>query len=362
MLRDGPRNPHMGVLRERKPLGFELQSSKRCPQKEYPVMRKNLITRSKHFVLHQLAEGIFAAVAEDGGSAISNSGVIDLGEQILVFDTFLTPQAAIDLRQITIDILKRTPRLVINSHYHNDHIWGNQVFALDAQIVSSTRTRALIATAGAEEFRWYSLNSAQRLESLRAQYQNTNDEQQQKQLLLWIGYYEGLVEALPHLKVCMPSITFSNHLEIHGAKHTSELITFEGAHTENDTVLYLSKEGIVYMSDLLFVGCHPYLADGDPLQLLKALRELNRLDATYFIPGHGPVGRVDDLKLLIEYIEHCLDTAQLLVDKGNAYEDKITELKIAERYVHWQQPQFYQANIRFLCERMSSPNGGKQAH
>jgi cyclase len=324
-------------------------------------MSKLPIARSKHFALHPLGEDIFAAIAEDGGSAISNSGVIDLGGQILVFDTFLTPQAALDLRQATMDALGRAPRIVINSHYHNDHIWGNQVFEPDAQIVSSTRTRALMSTAGADEFRWYASNSAQRLASVRVQYQTTNDEQQRKQLLLWIGYYEGLVEALPHLAVCMPGITFNNRLEIHGARHTAELITYEGAHTGSDTVLYLSKEGIVFMSDLLFVGCHPYLADGDPLQLMQALRELSGLDANFFIPGHGPVGGVDDLRLLIAYVEYCLETAQMLVEKGDTDADKITALRIPERYQHWQQPQFYPINIRFLCERVSSANRDRQA-
>jgi glyoxylase-like metal-dependent hydrolase (beta-lactamase superfamily II) len=163
--------------------------------------------RVNHFALHPLAEGIFAAIAVDGGAAISNSGLIDLGGQILVFDTFLTPQAATDLRQIARDRLGGRPKIVINSHYHNDHIWGNQAFVPEAQIISSARTRELIATAGLEEFQWYSSNSAQRLETLRAQGQNTTDEQEQKKLLLWLGYYEGLVEALPNLSVCMPSIT-----------------------------------------------------------------------------------------------------------------------------------------------------------
>ena len=107
------------------------------------------------------------------------------------------------------------------------------------------------------------------------------------------------------------------------------------------------------MSDLLFVGCHPYLADGDPFQLLKALRELSRLEAAWFIPGHGPVGTVDDLKLLIEYIEYCMETAHTLIEKGIASEDKLPELKIDEKFAHWLLPQFFTANIRFLCKRLS---------
>jgi len=310
-------------------------------------------TESRHFSLHRLAEGVHAAVATDGGAAICNSGIIDLGGRTLVFDTFLTPQAATDLRRAIPDVGGSTSCVVVNSHYHNDHIWGNQAFAPDAPIIASRRTRALIATAGADEFTWYSSNSAQRLEALRAQYETSNEEHR-KQQRMWIGYYEGLVEALPHLTVCMPDITYDDHLEIHGTRHTAELIAHEGAHTEHDTVLHLPELGIVFAGDLLFVGCHPYLGDGDPLQLLKALGELRRLNATCFIPGHGPAGTADDLSLMIDYVEHCLETAHALVDSGDTTEDRFAPLKIAERFAHWQLPNFYETNIRFLCRRLGS--------
>jgi glyoxylase-like metal-dependent hydrolase (beta-lactamase superfamily II) len=322
-------------------------------------MHTHNLFESKHFILQSIAEGIFVAIAKNGGNASCNSGLINLGGQILVFDTFLTPQAALDLQRFSIERFGCTPQIVINSHYHNDHIWGNQVFAADAQIFSSARTRELIATAGMEELQWYSSNSAQRLESLRMQYQNSNDEREKNELLLWIGEYGGVVEALPYLKVCMPSITFNRHLEIHGAKHTAKLIAFEGAHSGSDTVLYLPQEGIIFMSDLLFVSFHPYLGDGDPLSLLDALRELSQLGATCYVPGHGPVGYIEDLKLLIGYIEQCFDTASRLLATENINEDRIKELMIPEIYRNWQVPQFYTTNIRFLCERLSSSNGGQ---
>jgi hypothetical protein len=174
---------------------------------------------------------------------------------------------------------------------------------------------------------------------------------------MWIGYYEGLVEALPHLTVCMPDITYDDHLEIHGTRHTAELIAYEGAHTEHDTVLHLPELGIVFAGDLLFVGCHPYLGDGDPLQLLKALGELRQLNATCFMPGHGPVGTADDLSLMIDYVEHCAEIARALVDSGSVSEDGFAQLKVAERFAHWQMPQFYEANIRSLCKPSRAETG-----
>ena len=317
-------------------------------------MTEPIYPRSEHFSLHPLAEGVFAAIAVDGGFAICNAGLIDLGGQTLVFDTFLTPQAATDLRRAAIELYGRTPQIVINSHYHNDHTWGNQVFAAEAQIISSARIRELLATSGMEELHWCSENSAKQLESFRTQYQNAANEKQKKDALLWIGEYGGIVEALPHLTMCLPGITFDSRLEVHGTKRTAKLITFEGAHSGNDTVLYLPQEGIVFMSDLLFVGFHPYLADGDPLKLRNALKDLSQLDAACYVPGHGPVGTIEDVKLLMEYIDHCFETAQKLVETGNATEEKIKELKVVEKFQHWRITSFYQTNINFLCKRLGS--------
>ena len=317
-------------------------------------MDKASFSGSKHFVIHNLADGVFAAIASNGGWAICNAGLINLGGQLLVFDTFVTPQAAQDLKQFALDFFGRSPQLVINSHYHNDHIWGNQAFAPDASILSNIRTRELILTAGREELDWNAANAELRLASLRAKYANTNDPRQRQELSLWIGEYEGIAAALPVLNVCAPGITFDGRLELFGGKSYCELLTYTGGHTACDTILYLPQEGIVFMADLLFVGCHPYLADGDPESLLAALRDISRLDARYFVPGHGPVGTGEDVKLLIAYIEDCLEVASRLVKGGSADEDAITALVVPAPFQSWQLSQFYQTNVRFLCERLVS--------
>ena len=52
---------------------------------------------SKHFQLQQVAEGVYAAIHIDGGAAIGNAGIVDLGDRTLIYDTFFTPQTAEDL-------------------------------------------------------------------------------------------------------------------------------------------------------------------------------------------------------------------------------------------------------------------------
>jgi cyclase len=58
----------------------------------------NRLPTSEHFELERLADGVYAAIATVDGAAYGNAGIVDLGEQTLVFDTFDSPRAADDLR------------------------------------------------------------------------------------------------------------------------------------------------------------------------------------------------------------------------------------------------------------------------
>jgi hypothetical protein len=61
---------------------------------------RNPQTGSKNFSVQQLAPGVWAAIQNDnGGHAISNAGIIDLGNKTLVFDAFMNPDAAGELKQ-----------------------------------------------------------------------------------------------------------------------------------------------------------------------------------------------------------------------------------------------------------------------
>jgi len=86
---------------------------------------KTDLNTSKHFTLQMLADGIYAAISMDEGAAICNTGLIDLGGLVVIYDTFQTPQAARDLAEISRNLFGQTPLVVVNSHWHNDHYWGN---------------------------------------------------------------------------------------------------------------------------------------------------------------------------------------------------------------------------------------------
>jgi len=232
-----------------------------------------------------LADGVYAAIHIDGGAAISNAGIINLGDRTLIYDAFFTPQAAKDLRATAEEITGRPVDAVIDSHDHNDHIWGNQAFSQDTDIISTVRTHQLIATEGIDYLVSFKEDAAANLESTQAQYQAAEDDNQRRQLSIWVDYYQGFLEAEPTLKVRFPNVTFDERLVFHGVERSAELISYTGGHAESDCVLFLPQDGIVFMSDLLFIECHPWLGGGDPESLLHILEEVSALEPG---PQDGP--------------------------------------------------------------------------
>ena len=72
---------------------------------------------SKHFKIEKLSSGVYAAIHSFGGYAICNSGIVDLGDKVLVFDTFLTVEAAKDfIKQQKQLQEKKSPMLSTATH------------------------------------------------------------------------------------------------------------------------------------------------------------------------------------------------------------------------------------------------------
>jgi cyclase len=319
---------------------WEMKSDQRMPE-------------SRHFRLQQLADGVYAAIHIDGGAAIGNAGIVDLGDRTLIYDTFLTPQAAVDLPTAAEALTGRAVDTVINSHWHNDHIWGNQVFGANTEIISTEETRRLfIATRGHGAYDEFMADAEANLEAARAAFQATQDESVRRQLALWIDYHQSVVEAKPILQIRAPNLTFVQRLAFHGTDRSAELITFVGGHTESDAVLFLPQEGIAFMSDLLFIGHHPYLGGGEPERLLDILEQVSDLAPSLLVPGHGPAGTAESLKLMRQYVSTLDELARKMVEDGEA-EEEIDGMAIPEPFDDWLFSSFFPVNMHFLYERWS---------
>jgi len=307
---------------------------------------------SRHFRLEQLADGVYAAIHAEGGWAVCNAGIIDLGDRTVVYDAFMTPVAARDLRQAAESLTGQPVHAVINSHYHNDHIWGNQVFSAGADIISSTQTRKLIIKEGALEIQGYRASAQQTLSTIEESFKVETDNKNRNQLKILVDYFQAILATLPELEIRLPNLTFTDDMILEGSSRSARLITFAGGHCGSDTILHLPQDGIVFMEDLLFVDVHPYLADGDPDALQQILAQVRKLGATKFVPGHGPVGDARHLDWMDTYIGTLNLLVREAISRGMP-EVEIDQIPMPEEYQDLVYPNFFPANLKFLYKRQS---------
>ncbi len=114
-------------------------------------------------------------------------------------------------------------------------------------------------------------------------------------------------------------------------KRKGKLIAHTGGHSSSDAILYLPKDGVVFMADLLFTTGHPYLPDGDPDQIKAILAQVRKLQAKIYVPGHGPVGQASALDWMDAYIDNLNTLVREAIKKG-ATEEEMGRIAMPKEY------------------------------
>jgi cyclase len=201
----------------------------------------------------------------------------------------------------------------VNSHWHGDHVRGNQVFG-GATIVSTRRTRELIATRDQE-----------RLAGLRQELETSADAPAE------------LVTAVSEIEPRLPDDVFDERRDLGRA----ELLTYGGGHTESDAFLHLADAGVLFAADLVLVRSHAWMGDGYPEAWREIAARLVELDFDVLVPGHGDVGGRSDLDDFRAYLDH--------VDA--AAEEHGASAPVPERYRDWGFEEGWARNLAFITER-----------
>ena len=110
---------------------------------------------SNYFDIFELSEGIYAAFSKNDSEAHVSAGLFDLGNYLIVFDTLFYPGATQDLYKLIKKLYQKNPSLIINSHYHGDHVFGNHIFPENIPIVSTQPTLEKIKEACFEQLKHF---------------------------------------------------------------------------------------------------------------------------------------------------------------------------------------------------------------
>jgi len=314
-------------------------------------MTRTKLPISNHFTYHELADGIWAAIVKPSGLAASNSGIVDLGDQTLIFDTTLSPASAADLCVAAEMLTGKSVTYVLNSHWHQDHVFGNAIFAPEVEVHSTTRTCELIAEKIPAIILEFKDHWPKQLKEWSERAKLAKDETERLDYEDGVRFAQSIIDTFPQLELRLPDHTFTERAVFKGTKRSVEFITLGGGHTDSDAFLYLPAEHIIFTGDLLVTKNHPGMKSGHPRDWLDILAKIKALDPSRLVPGHGELGTLDDVITLERYLNDVLHMAQQNLREGGTAESAAAFSPPAFTE-GWNNAESFPENMKFLHEEV----------
>jgi glyoxylase-like metal-dependent hydrolase (beta-lactamase superfamily II) len=305
--------------------------------------------KSKYFSLTPLADGIWAALSIPGTGSWSNAGIIDLGDQTIIFDAFATPTAAEDLRIAAEKLTGRQATVVLNSHYHLDHVNGDQVFQ-NVPIISTRLTQEQIASQQPKLIELFKNNNTELLDQTKVEMEQEKNSEKHQELESLLGEYSMIIKDTARFKLTLPTITFEDKITLNGARMSAEFITYGGGHTISDSFLYLPKEQILFLADLMHIGYHADIRQGNVDQWMDILKRVKKLKIKKIVSGHGTIGTAKEIDNMTNYLHTIKQISLDWIQHGGTIEN-IDEINIPKRYASYGAPSIFHYNIQSLLEK-----------
>ncbi|WP_137988258.1 MBL fold metallo-hydrolase [Streptomyces vilmorinianum] len=272
--------------------------------------------------LTEVADGVFSYVQPDGGWCLNNAGLVVSGDRAALVDTAATEARARALREAVLSVAPAAPQVLVNTHFHGDHTFGNFVFP-ESLVVGHERARTEMTEAGLH------LTG------------------------LWPDVEWGDLELVP------PALTFRDRLTLHIGEKTAELLHLGPAHTSNDTVLWLPAARVLFTGDLVMNGVTPFCPMGSVAGSLEALDTMRALAPEVVVTGHGPVAGPGVFDETEGYLRLLQDLAQQGLAEG------LDPVELARRtdlggYARWLDAERLVPNLfRAYAEEQGEPRGSR---
>jgi cyclase len=263
----------------------------------------------------ELAPGIFLFSRPGYGDVglDGNSIVVTSRDGVLVFDTNGTPSASAAVLAEIRAITNQPVKWIVNSHWHWDHWYGTETYqqAFPAARIVSHEKNLQLMKGPALEF-----NKPFLEQQLPAYLQNMEKRAADKpDLAPLLAADRAFYEQKKNVHLVLPNVTFTDRLEIELGERHVEVLNYGRGVTPGDTFVYLPKEKVLLLGDLI-VNPITFALSGFPTEWLRVLEKVDALDAITIVTGHGPP--LHDKALL----RATMDVFRVLLTEGKAAKAK----------------------------------------
>ncbi len=197
----------------------------------------------------------------------------------------------------------RPLRFVINTHWHGDHTGGNE----------NLRKAGAIIVA----------------------HENVRRRMSSEQFL---AAFNQRVPAAP--ATALPVVTFSDSVTFHWNGEDLRIFHVQAAHTDGDAIVHFTRANVVHMGDVYFNGMYPFIdvsTGGTISGMVEAvdlvLQQVN--PETKFIPGHGALSGIAELRSYREMLAAVEIRVRTLLEQGKSKEAVIAARPTADYDAKW---------------------------
>jgi cyclase len=197
---------------------------------------------------------------------------------------------------------KRPVRFLVNTHWHYDHVGGNEIYGPDAIIVAHENVRTRMMT---------------------------------KQTPFWSPTPIG-----PYPERAWPRITFRDSLTIHFDGDDIEMDHYATGHTDTDSVVYFAKANAVDVGDIYNARGEEFAGGEDMEGIAKSLAAvLGRInDDTIIVTGHSQPSNRRDLTLYVKLLNATIEQVRQEISAGKS-EKEIVDQGLPADWAPWFSPQ-----------------------
>ncbi len=243
--------------------------------------------------LKRVEKDVYMVRGVDGLPSVENRGFMSNAFAVLtkegwvVIDSLSTPE----LSKEFVDNLMRVKRApivyAIITHFHPDHYYGVRTY------------REMSAKIVAHENLYEYYNSGRALQDLSMRQDNIKG--------LW-----------DNVKLYPPDIRVKDRLELKAGGKTFQIISMAPAHTDNDIVVYMPKEKILFAGDLVYQNRIPFMGDmtSSSKGWVRALEEMKKMDIKLILAGHNEPLKKDSIDYTLGYINYLRENIKRLKEEG----------------------------------------------
>ena len=248
---------------------------------------KTIPLRNNLYILANSGSNAMLSIGEDGPLVI-DAGMVEMSKKVAAAVTATGSGPA---------------RIVINTHWHFDHVGGNQQLAESGAIIIAHR--------------------------------NVRESMVDGGKLAVIDR-----EVAPSPASALPDITFDTHLTLHFNGEEFLLTHVPSAHTNGDCIVYLPNSNVLHMGDTFFNGMYPFFdtnAGGTLNGIIKAFDVGMELanDQTMVIPGHGRLSNLNEMKEYRNMLSTVHGRVQKLVAEGKSLQEIIESKPTSDFDKRW---------------------------